>query len=216
MPQDDPEKIDLNLDDEAVVESPEEIAEAAARVLKGAAELPPADVSAGRAADAGLLKQIARLQAEKEELVNGMVRRQADFENYKKRVERERSEDRQRATAAVVENLLPILDAFERALVAHSDPAYEEYRKGFELIYRQLLEVLTRYGLEPMVAKGHPFDPNLHHAVDRVESADCEEGTVIEEHQRGYLFRERVLRPAMVRVSYRPGRASSGPDEPVE
>src|SRR3970040_578282 len=129
-----------------------------------------AEGSAGDAA-AAVAAQLAKLQVEKDELRNTMIRRQADFENYKKRVERERAEDRSRATAVIIEHVLPVLDAFERALAAHPDPADEEYRKGFELIYRQLLDVFIRYGLEPIEAVGHPFDPHLHHAVERVESA---------------------------------------------
>lgn len=208
MPQEDPEKVDLNLDENAVVESPEEVAAAATEALKKAAS------AAGAAGTAALVDQLAKLQAEKDELLGAMVRRQADFENYKKRIERERAEDRSRATAVMIENALPVLDGFERALAAHGDQAYEEYRKGFDLIYRQLLEVLARYGLEAIEAKGKPFDPHLHHAVDRVESPENEDGTVVEEHQRGYLFRERVLRPAMVRVSYRSASAG-GPEPPA-
>lgn len=205
MPKEDPEKIDLNLDEQTVDEGPEDVAAAAAEAMRDAAraagrKLPEAP--AGDAATA-VATQLAKLQAEKDELRATMVRRQADFENYKKRVERERAEDRSRATSVIIEQILPVLDGFERALAAHADPAYEEYRKGFELIYRQLLDVLVRYGLEPIEAVGHPFDPHLHHAVERVESTEHEDGMVIEEHQKGYLFRERVLRPSMVRVSYR-------------
>jgi molecular chaperone GrpE len=218
MPKEDPEKIDLNLDEQTVDEGPEDVAAAAAEAMKKAAKAGRRDISSG-AADAepsAITAQLAKLQAEKDELRTAMVRRQADFENYKKRVDRERAEDRSRATAVMVENLLPVLDAFERALAAHADPAYEEYRKGFELIYRQVLDVLVRYGLEPIEAVGRPFDPHLHHAVERVESPDHEDGIVIEEHQKGYLFRERVLRPSMVRVSYRPEEpALPPPDSPV-
>jgi molecular chaperone GrpE len=218
MPKDDPEKIDLNLDEETVDEGPEDVAAAAEEAMRDAVKaagrkMPEA--SAEAAADV-VASQLAKLQGEKDELRSTLIRRQADFENYKKRVERERAEDRARATAVIIEQVLPVLDAFERALDAHADPAYEEYRKGFELIYRQLLDVFTRYGLEPIEAVGRPFDPHLHHAVERVESAEHEDGIVLEEHQKGYLFRERVLRPSMVRVSYRPGEpALPPPDAPV-
>ena len=219
MPKEDPEKIDLNLDEQTVDEGPEDVAAAAAEAMEKAAKGGGRNVSGGVGAGvepSAIAAELAKLQAEKDELRTAMVRRQADFENYKKRVERERAEDRSRATAVMVENLLPVLDAFERALAAHADPAYEEYRKGFELIYRQVLEVLVRYGLEPIEAVGHAFDPHLHHAVERVESHDHEDGTVIEEHQKGYLFRERVLRPSMVRVSDRPEEpALPPPDSPV-
>jgi molecular chaperone GrpE len=201
MAKDDPERIDLNLDDNTVAESPEEIAAEAERAVQAAAALRGASAPAGGNA---VLEQLAKLQAEKDELLGTMVRRQADFENYKKRIERERGEDRSRANGIVVEGMLPILDAFERALAAHGDPGYEDYRKGFELIYRQLLEGLARFGLEPIQAVGQRFDPHFHHAVDRVESGDQPEDTVIAEHQRGYTLQGRVLRPSMVRVSYRP------------
>ena len=218
MPKDDPEKIDINLDEQTVDEGPEDVAAAAAEAMRNVARAAGRKLEEGSADDAAaaVAAQLAKLQAEKDELRNTMIRRQADFENYKKRVERERAEDRSRATAVIIEHVLPVLDAFERALAAHADPAYEEYRKGFELIYRQLLDVFVRYGLEPIEAVGHPFDPHLHHAVERVESAEHEDGMVIEEHQKGYLFRERVLRPSMVRVSYRPGEpALPPPDSPV-
>jgi len=151
-----------------------------------------------------LSEQVNNLKAEIENLKNTMVRRQADFENFRKRLERERAEDGARAVAQVAESLLPVLDAFERALAAHDDPAYEEYRKGFELIDRQLLDALARYGLQPIEAQGQPFDPHVHEAVERVESLEAAEGTVVAELQRGYRLRDRVLRPALVRVAVKP------------
>jgi molecular chaperone GrpE len=207
MPKDDPDRVDLNLDEDSVGETPEEVAAAAERAVREAEESPARRARAS-APNAAIVDQMAKLQAEKDELLQMMIRRQADFENYKKRIERERVEDRGRTTAGLVEGMLPILDGFERALAAHGDPAYEDYRKGFELIYKQVLETLTRYGLEPIESIGQPFDPNFHHAVDRVESSEQPEGTVLEEHQRGYKFQERVLRPSMVRVSFRPTNES--------
>lgn len=192
---DDPEKFDLNLDDEPIAESPEELAAAAEAAVRRVAGAAPA-----------VGEQLGKLQAEKEELLNTLIRRQADFENYKKRMERERVEDRSRAYAVMIEGLLPVLDGFERALKAHGDSFYEEHRKGFELIYRQLLEGLARYGLEPIEALGKPFDPHLHHAVERVESAEHDDGTVVEEHVRGYMLGAKVLRPSMVRVAFKPGK----------
>ena len=203
MPENDPDKIDLNLDEETVGGSPEDAARAAEEAIRKAAESVSKEKPSA-ALPAALAQQLVKLQAEKDELLKTMVRRQADFENYKKRIERERTEDRNRATSAVIESILPVLDGFERALAAHDDPAYEEYRKGLEIIYRQLLDVLLRCGLETIEAEGQPFDPNFHHAVERVVSTEHEDGTVIEVHERGYKFRDRVLRPAMVRVSYRP------------
>lgn len=204
MPKDEPEKIDINLDEEPVAS-----ADDAARALEEA--LKSASAPAPEASSKAVADRLSKLQSEKDELMKTLVRRQADFDNYKKRVERERAEDRQRATAVVIEQLLPVLDGFERALAAHADPSYEEYRKGLELIYRQILDALSRYGLEAIESVGAPFDPNIHHAVDRVESTEHEDGTVVLEHQRGYRLRDTVLRPAMVRVSYRPETAGSEP-----
>ena len=174
-----------------------------------AAEDPAAPPAAAVAAD-----QIAKLQAEKEELLQTLVRRQADFENYRKRVERERGEDRDRVSAALIEALLPVLDGFERALAAHREGEYEEYRKGFELIYRQLQDALTRQGLARIESVGQPFDPYYHHAVEKIETDEHADGTVIEELQPGYKLRDRLLRPAMVRVAVhsprRGPKASSG------
>ena len=151
---------------------------------------------------ATLIERAARLQTEKDELMQTLVRRQADFENYRKRVERERQEDRRHGMGRLIEDLLPVLEAFERALKAHDDPAYEEYRKGLELIYRQLWDTLARHGLERIAAAGKPFDPHHHHAIERVESDDHPEGTVLEVLQDGFLLHGRVLRPSLVRVSF--------------
>lgn len=159
---------------------------------------------------AALAERAARLQAEKDELMQTLVRRQADFENYRKRVERERQEDRRHGTGRLIEDLLPILDAFERALKAHDDPAYEEYLKGLELIYRQLWDTLARHGLERIVAEGKPFDPHYHQAIERVESSDHPDGTVLEVLQDGFLFHGRVVRPSIVRVSFNVAHSEGG------
>lgn len=158
-----------------------------------------------------LTQQLARALVERDELRKSLIRLQADFANYRKRIERERFEDGQRAVARLIAELLPVLDAFERALAAHNDTAYEEYRKGFELIYRQLWETLTRLGLERIEAEGKRFDPHYHQAIERVESPDREDGTVLEVLQHGYKLREKVLRPAIVRVAVHPAEASPKP-----
>lgn len=155
---------------------------------------------------------LARLEAEREEMRQMLIRRQADFENFRKRVERERREDRERAIASLGDSLLPVLDNFERALAAHQDPAYEDYRRGFEMIYRQLLELLASAGITRMESSvGKRFDPHLHHAIERVESAEHPEGTIVDELQPGFKFRDRVLRPAQVRVAVRPGSRAASP-----
>jgi molecular chaperone GrpE len=154
--------------------------------------------------DAPAAAELAKLQAEKAELLQTLLRRQADFENYRKRVEREGLEASQRGVGRVIEDLLPALDAFERAIAAHDDPAYEEYRKGFELIYRQLWEALSRHGLVRIEAEGLHFDPHFHQAVERVESTDHEDGSIVAVLQQGYTLRGRVIRPALVRVAAHP------------
>jgi molecular chaperone GrpE len=133
--------------------------------------------------------------------MNTLVRRQADFENYRKRVEKERQQDRHRGVESLIESILPVLDAFDRALATSDDPGYAEYQKGFELIRRQLSDLLAKQGLERIEAVGKEFNPHLHHAIERVETTEHPEGVVVGELQPGYVFHGRVLRPAMVRVA---------------
>ena len=113
-----------------------------------------------------------------------------------------------RATARVVEGLIPVIDGFEHALAAHREAEYENYRKGFELIYKQLLDHLAKLGVERLDPVGKPFDPHLHQAVDRAETKDHDDGTILQVFQPGYVFHGRVLRPVMVRVAVHPKPAS--------
>jgi len=152
--------------------------------------------------------EMAKLTADLEELRQSMLRSQADFANYRKRIEKERFEDSKRATARVIEGLIPIIDGFEHALAAHREAEYENYRKGFELIYKQLLENVTKLGAERTDPVGKPFDPHLHQAMDRTETTEEREGTILQVFQPGYVFHGRVLRPAMVRVAVHPNPAS--------
>jgi molecular chaperone GrpE len=145
--------------------------------------------------------EIARLAADLQELRQTLLRRQADFDNYRKRIEKERAEDANRYTARVIEALIPIVDGFEHALAAHRDAEYENYRKGFELIYKQLRDNLAKLGVERTEPLGQRFDPHLHQAMDRVETDKAEDGTILQVYQPGYEFHGRVLRPAMVRVA---------------
>ncbi len=163
---------------------------------------PPGDANSAAPADEiALAEQVKKLEAEKQDLTNTLVRRQADFENYRKRVEKERHQERHRGVELLIEHLLPVLDAFERALAAHNEAEYAEYRKGFELIYRQLRDALTKQGLERIESVGKEFNPHFHHAIERVETTEHADGVVIGELQPGYVFHGRVLRPAMVRVA---------------
>jgi molecular chaperone GrpE len=164
----------------------------------------------------GASEQVQKLLAEKQELMNTLVRRQADFENYRKRVEKERAQDRQRVIESLIEHLLPVLDAFDRALSESSDSAYLEYRKGFELIRRQLWETLAKQGLVRIEALEQEFNPHLHHAIERVETTEHADGIVIGELQPGYLLHGRVVRPAMVRVAAEPVSKSARASESDE
>lgn len=172
----------------------------------------PAAVGAGNepASATSLAEQIRKLRAERDELANTLVRRQADYENYRKRVERERQADSRRGVELLVERLLPVLDAFDRALDARHLPADAEYRTGFELIRRQLWDALAKEGLSRIEAIGKEFDPHNHHAIERVETEDHPDGNVIDELQPGYTFHGRVLRPAMVRVAAQPVSKQAG------
>jgi len=151
---------------------------------------------------------VKKLTADLEDLRQTLLRRQADFENYRKRIERERTEDSRRATARVIEGLIPVLDGFEHALAAHREAEYESYRKGFELIHKQLLENVTKLGARRLDPLGKPFDPHLHQAMDRTETTEHADGTILAVFQPGYEFHGRVLRPALVRVAVHPGGAS--------
>src|ERR1700686_5585572 len=157
------------------------------------------------AADSAVAEaEIARLAADLQELRQTLLRRQADFDNYRKRIEKERFEDSKRATARVIEGLIPVIDGFEHALAAHRESEYDNYRKGFELIYKQFLENLTKLGVERMDPVGKSFDPHLHQAVDRAETKDHADSAILQVFQPGYMFHGRVLRPAMVRVAVHP------------
>jgi len=139
------------------------------------------------------------IKAERDEMKELLLRRQAEFDNFRKRTERERSEYLQYAGMEMVKDLLPILDDFERAL--KSDCGSPEYAKGVEMIYSRMSETLKKLGLEPVDAVGKPFDPHLHQAIERVETDEAEDNIVLGEFQRGYYFKGKLLRPSMVRVS---------------
>ena len=151
---------------------------------------------------AALAAERDQLITEKTELKDRLLRALADFENFRRRAERDRSEFIQYAAAELVRDLIPILDDFGRAMKAETTD--KEYAKGVELIYQRLFENLKKAGLEPIEAAGKSFDPNLHQAVDRVQSEDWPDQTVLQEYQSGYNFKGKLLRPAMVKVAVRP------------
>jgi molecular chaperone GrpE len=143
--------------------------------------------------------QMVRLQAERDALFDRLARQQAEFENLRKRSAKEQQDFREYAAADVVKQLIPILDNFDLALKSQSSEG--DLRKGLELIRKQMDEVLTKLGVQAIPAKGQPFDPRFHEAIEMVESSDVKENHVVDELQRGYKLKERLLRPAMVRVS---------------
>ncbi|HTX37471.1 MAG TPA: nucleotide exchange factor GrpE [Bryobacteraceae bacterium] len=151
---------------------------------------------------AGVTAERDRLAAEKAELQDRLLRTRAEFDNARRRAERERSDFLQFSAMDLVRDLLPVLDDFERALKVEG--ASPDYARGVGLIYQRLYETLKKMGLEPIETVGRGFDPNLHEAVQRVETTEAEDQTVLGEFQRGYNFKGRLLRPAMVKVAVKP------------
>lgn len=176
-------------------ESPVEPGESAGGAAEGAAE----EAAEGDGREA-LVKALAEEKSKSEDYFNRLVRMQADFDNYRKRMAREREELVKYAGEQLITALLPVVDNFERALAAKNND-YQNLLAGVEMIYRQLQDVLTREGLEPIPATGGQFNPELHEAVMREESGDHPENTVIEELRRGFTFKGKVIRAAMVKVA---------------
>lgn len=154
------------------------------------------------AGDNAAATETSRLAKEKAELQDLLQRRQAEFENYRRRVERERSDLYEFAAMDAVKALLPVLDDFERALKIESTD--KEYARGMEIIYQRLYESLKKLGLEPISEEVPLFNPHIHHAVEMVDTKDHPDQTILEEYQRGYYFKGRLLRPAMVKVAVNP------------
>jgi molecular chaperone GrpE len=151
---------------------------------------------------AALAAEREQFAAEKAELQERLLRTRAEFENARRRSERERLDYFQFAAMEMVRDMLPILDDFERALQV--DTADRDYAKGVELIYQRMADTLKKLGLEPIETAGQQFDPNLHQAVERVQTGDAADQAILGEFQRGYNFKGKLLRPAMVRVAVRP------------
>src|ERR1039458_6945163 len=163
-----------------------------------------ANVGANAGANAGTqeakVSEVEKLKSENALLLERLARLQAEFENFRKRSQREQQEFREYALSDAVKQLLPILDSLDRALKAEG-VSVADFRSGVELIDRQFHDVLTRLGVEPIAAQGQPFDPSLPHAIQMVETTEVPDHQVIDELQRGYRLRDRVLRAAMVRVA---------------
>ena len=141
------------------------------------------------------------LRKEKDALQDRLLRMAAEFDNYRKRVDRDRRDQADAATADALIDLLPIIDDLERALKAPTGGEADGFRKGIELIRQQMVELLRKRGVKPIDAVGTDFDPRYHQAVAHESSADHREGEVMEEFARGYVLGERLLRPAMVKVA---------------
>ena len=148
----------------------------------------------------------------REQLYDMLLRKQAEFENARKRMEREREESRIRTWSDLLQSLLPVLDNFQRALADPSSGVPDPFRQGVSMTFRQMMEVLARQGLEEIPALGERFDPHLHEAVEARVVEGLEEGMILEELRRGYRFQGQLLRPALVRVS---GKGESRPEEKV-
>lgn len=156
-------------------------------------DVPPADAAADSPALA--------LQQERDALYDRLLRTTAEFDNFKKRTERERREFADWAAADLIGDVLNVVDDFERALAAGSPPEAQKFREGIEIIHRQLMETLKKRGLQPLQVVGTDFDPQLHQAVAYDETPGARDGEVVAELRRGYRLGEKLLRPALVRVA---------------
>jgi molecular chaperone GrpE len=162
----------------------------------------PSDVPAGEDELSSSRTEVVQLKLERDQLLDRLARLQAEFENARKRAERERLEYRDYATGNVVEQFLPVVDNFELAL--KSNGTAEQLRQGVELIVKQMEEVLRQLQVNPIPTVGEAFDPRIHEALGSVERSDLPDQHVAEEIRRGYKLRERLIRPAMVRVVHNP------------
>jgi molecular chaperone GrpE len=168
---------------------------------------PVAEGAAGLPADlAGAYRQ---LLSEKKELFERLVRKQAELENMRKRVEREKEDFLQHATMGLIRALLPTLDALERGMKQREENIPAKFYAGMELIHRELLDVLKRAGLAAVESEGKAFDPHVHQAVETVETEEFDDQAVVEELQRGYKLKQRLLRPAIVKVAVAPAEKPS-------
>ncbi|MGA8868318.1 MAG: nucleotide exchange factor GrpE [Candidatus Sulfotelmatobacter sp.] len=151
-----------------------------------------------------LEQELQKVKAERDTLLDRLARAQAEFENARKRAGKEQQEYRDYATADAIRSLLPVLDSFERALQIKSETG--DFRGGVELILKQFQDALAKLGVRAVPARGELFDPHYHEAIEMVETAEAPDHQVLEELQRGYKFKDRLLRPAMVKVARNPGR----------
>ena len=172
-------------------------------------ESPATSPSEAADASAQLQADLAAARSETKDWHDRYLRKAAEFDNFRKRTEKERTESATLAKSSVLSEILPIVDACERALssfpqATETVEGLDQYRQGFQLLYKQLNDALSRIGVTALEVRGEKFDPHLHEAVVREESDEYEENTIVEELQRGYLFKGRLLRPAQVKVATPP------------
>jgi molecular chaperone GrpE len=160
-------------------------------------ELPASEQSESQAADQSA--ELEKLRAERDSLVDRLARMQAEFDNARKRAAKEQQDFRDYALVDTIKTIIPVLDSFDRAL--QTSPEKSEFHSGMELIHKQLVDALTKLGVKPISAKGEQFDPRYHEAIEMVDTEDVDDHQVLEELQRGYRLKDRLLRPAMVRVA---------------
>ena len=165
-------------------------------------ELPSAEQEIAEA-QANAETELEALRAEKASYLERLARLQAEFDNFRKRSARDQQDFRDYALAEALKSLLPIMDSLDRALKTNA-ASIEDFRSGIELIDKQFHDALAKLGVEPVSAEGETFDPNLHQAVQMVDTDQVEDHRVIDELQRGYRIKDRLLRPAMVRVASNP------------
>jgi molecular chaperone GrpE len=213
--------MDMKNDESGKASAPPAATEELVTTEQGKPEAKPADLSGEASAElpADLARAYQKLLVEKQELYDRLLRKQAEFENWRKRTQREREDFLALAVTDLIRDLLPVLDGFDRALKHRDQRVPEQFYQGMELIQRELLEVLGRAGLVPVETVGHVFDPHFHHAVETVQVPGAREQEIVEELQRGYKLKHRLLRPANVKVaaaarSEKAGTRSgqSGPD----
>jgi molecular chaperone GrpE len=150
------------------------------------------------------VSEMEKLRVERDSLVDQLKRMQAEFDNARKRAAKEQQDFRNYALADTIKTLIPVLDSFDRALA--SSPEKSEFHAGVELIHKQLQDALAKMGVQQISAEGQPFDPRYHEAIEMVDTDEVPDHQVIGELQRGYKLKDRLLRPAMVRVARNPNR----------
>ena len=183
----------------------------AEELLPATGEAGPERVAASGSGEAGSVELVPKaefdqMKGERDQLIDRVARLQAEFDNARKRAEREKAEFREYATGSVIEQFLPVMDNFELALKSNSNA--HQLRSGVALIVKQMEDVLRQLQVTPVATVGEEFDPRVHEALGSVERDDVPDQHVADEIRRGYKLRERLLRPAMVRVAHNPKQVS--------